>query len=537
MKNLKIIKKDPLRFLISGPAGSGILQLGEILSSALNSAGYFTQVYPEYPSRIRGGDNNIQIVVSSKPQIALSGKMDVILTMDEILKKAHSSELIPGGTILSSDDLKLFELEPMKSNPIVKNAFFAGLIWKICLQDEAILFSMIKKILQGKYVDLNLEAAHLGFQTETATQYKIKSARGKIVSKTGNEQFASSALDAKVEYASIYPMTPITSLLAFLAKTKIKMLIPEDEIFAAISTLGASYAGHRALTATSGGGFCLMGEAIGFSSMAEIPLVVILGQRTGPSSGMATYSSQADLNFAINSSHGEGQKIVFAPGDLAEISQLTQTAFNLADKFQIPVIILTDKFLSESIFSSAKAELDQIKIKIDRGKKTNLKKEYSRYADCKDGISPRAYPGDVAHLTNSYEHDEHGFSIDDSETRERMVLKRSRKIKNLPKGYSVFGKKTASKVIVSWGSTKIPILEFIFENKQYKFLHINRVWPFDENIKAELAGAKQIAVVENNSTGQMARIIESKMHVRVKSLLKDDGRPFFKEDLEKIKKL
>lgn len=527
-------KPDSLAIKITGPAGAGVMQVGELLSEALNSVGFFTLVYPEYPSRIRGGDNNIQIVISSKPNLSPRKKVEAVFALDKGLLALHKNELAPGGRGFDADSIGISKLPEVLANPIVKNTALAGFIWKFLSQDIEVLTAQIKKIFGKKFVALNIKAARAGFSLqERPARYELKGTKNKIFSATGNEVFASAAVEADVEYASIYPMTPITSIIAHLTESRVKMTIPEDEIFAALSTVGASYAGKRALTATSGGGFCLMTEAIGLSGMAEIPFVVILGQRTGPSSGFPTYTSQADLNFAINSSHGEFPKIVLAPGDLKEIAELTQIAFNLADKYQIPVIILTDKFLSESRFSTDR-QIDKIKIRIDKGKRyTPSSKIYNRYQLTRDGISPRAYPGETTFLTNSYEHDEYGFSTDSAKMRERMTAKRMAKLGNLTGGFEVYGAKKAEIIIVGWGSTKTELVDIADDFPKLKFIHVFRPWPFPEEIKSEIAKARKVIAIENNFSGQMAKIIENETGVETKKILKDNGRPFFREELIK----
>jgi 2-oxoglutarate ferredoxin oxidoreductase subunit alpha len=528
-------KTEIVRIKISGPAGSGILQVGEILSAAFTQAGLFVSTYAEYPSRIRGGDNNIELVVSSRPNATFSKKIDLIIALEDKLKEAHRSELATKGLIFSARDLGCSEHEEIKANPIIQNSFIAGFIWKLFFLSEKILLEKIKNTLAQKYLEMNLRAATLGFNSPLAVKtYDLVKTGKSLQVMTGNEVFSEAALLSEVEYVSIYPMTPITSLLANLSKSKVKIVMPEDEIFAVLSSIGASIAGKRALTATSGGGFCLMSEGIGFSSMAEVPLVVILGQRVGPSSGIPTYSSQADLEFAIHASHGELQRIVLAPGDLVEIKTLTQKAFNLADYYQIPVIILTDKFLSETSFSLEKKELDQVRVKINRWKRYKAGKEYLRYKDTQSGISPRAYLGETSFITNSYEHDEYGLSIDESSERVKMLSKRERKIKDLPEGYKVFGSKKAKKIVIGWGSTKGSLLGFVERRKDLKYIHINRPWPVSPKLSNEFAGATKIVVVENNSTGQLKKILEANFKIKAKSFLKDDGRPFFEEDLNEL---
>jgi 2-oxoglutarate ferredoxin oxidoreductase subunit alpha len=219
---------------------------------------------------------------------------------------------------------------------------------------------------------------------------------------------------------------------------------------------------------------------------------------------------------------------------LKEIIELTQEAFNLADKYQIPVIIMSDKYLSESRFSTS-IPIDKIKIKIDRGKRyARDSKIYSRYKITKDGVSARAYPGETAFLTNSYEHDEKGFSIDDAETRRKMVAKRAKKLGKLAGGFEVLGNKKSARIIVGWGSTKTQMMEFILNYPELKYIHIWRPWPFPEEIKNEIKKAQKVIVVENNFSGQMAKIIQNETGIEPDKILKDDGRPFFKEELAEL---
>lgn len=527
-------KKD-LVIKVCGPAGTGMMQLGEVLSSALNSAGFFTLTYPEYPSVIRGGDNNVQIVISEDENLAPREKVDFIFAMDEKLLDLHRGDLSKNAHAFDAKTLQIYELAEVKENPIVKNTVAAGFVWKVLGLDISILQDAIKNSFDEKYVDINLKAAEVGFGLKKANDlFSLKPKTQKIYGATANEVFAQAIIKADCRYASIYPITPINSLLGYLSKTDIKMVVPEDEIFAALSTIGASYAGIRSVTATSGAGFSLMTEAISFSSMAEIPLVIILGQRSGPSSGMPTFSGQTDLNLAINPGHGEFQKIVLAPGDLKETMTLGQESFNLAEKYQVPVIVLTDKYLSESRFSTTD-DFNKIEIKKDDGKRYSGIGDYKRYELTKDGISPRAFPGETTFITNSYEHDERGFSTDDKEMRDKMLGKREAKLKDLKGGFEVFGKEDAGVAIVGWGSTKNGILECLKNlQKNLKYIHVSRPWPISDDLKNELQKSSKIVVVENNRLGQLASLIEVQILRRVEKVGKDDGRPFFKEELVKL---
>jgi 2-oxoglutarate ferredoxin oxidoreductase subunit alpha len=336
-------------------------------------------------------------------------------------------------------------------------------------------------------------------------------------------------------FGAIYPMTPVNSILTLLAKEKIALFRPEDEIAGVTAAIGAAYAGERAMVATSGGGFSLMVEGLGMAGMTETPVVIVLGQRTGPSTGIATYSSQADLKFVINAGQGEFPRIVLTPGDLPELYRLGAEALNLAEMYQVPVILMTDKYLAESRFSEEENEIAKIKIKINRGKLAKIRdlRGYRRFKLTKDGISPRAFPGQTTFLTNSYEHDESGFSTDEAKTRTSMVEKRGKKLVDLESGLEFFGPKKAEVTLVGWGSTKGVLWEIANKNTGLNFLHLWRPWPFSREAGKILEKSKKVVVVESNYSGQMADIIEMKAGIKTERILKDDGRPFFKEELER----
>jgi 2-oxoglutarate ferredoxin oxidoreductase subunit alpha len=327
-----------------------------------------------------------------------------------------------------------------------------------------------------------------------------------ILNYSGNEALVEGILKAECGFAAIYPMTPINSILTMLSGLdKVEVFRPEDEIAGIMSALGASYAGKRAMVATSGGGFSLMVEGLGMAGMAEIPIVCVVGQRTGPSTGMATFSSQADLNFVINAGQGEFPRIVLAPGDIEECYRLGAEAFNLAEKYQVPVILLTDKYLAENRFSTDALGTF----------------EYKKF--------PRILPGEAIVRFNSYEHDELGFSSDDQENREKMMKKRMTKLSGLKGGFEIFGQ--GKKVLIGWGSTKTIILDYLRDHPEYCYLHVWRPWPFPAELTTILKDKEEITAIEGNYSGQLADLIEKHTFKKVKRILKDNGRPFFKEEI------
>lgn len=509
------------------------MQAGETFSKALNRLGFFTLVYPEYPSRIRGGDNNIQIVFSSEKFLAPQEKNDILLAFGRKNFNEHKNESSEG---FEAGDIGLNKIAEELENPMVLNTAGLGFLWGILGFELQALDEQIRRDFEKKETaKLNIKAARRGYGTGKSKSKSKRQAgmNQNIINLTGNEALVRGILAGECGFAAIYPMTPINAIQALLAKEKVILFRPEDEIAGIMAAIGASYAGKRAMVATSGGGFSLMVEGFGLSGMAEIPLVVVLGQRTGPSSGMATFSSQADLNFAINAGHGEFPRIILTPGDLPELYRLGAEAFNLAEVYQVPVVLMTDKYLAESRFSAEEKKL-KTQIIINRDKLQGKLENYQRYLLTPDGISPRAFPGQAAFLTNSYEHDEGGFSSDDAGNRRQMMAKRMKKLDNLPGGLEKYGPKEAKNTLVSWGSTKGVLLDFIGSHSDYNLIHFYRPWPFPEEGKSELKNCRRLISVEGNYSGQMADLIKSQTGLKVEKVLKDDGRPFYKEELERM---
>lgn len=360
-----------------------------------------------------------------------------------------------------------------------------------------------------------------------------------------NEAIAFGSISAGCKFFSAYPMTPINGLIAFMASAAEKYGFiykqPEDEISAINMAIGASFAGVRSLTATSGGGFALMTEAFGMAGMTETPLVVVMGQRPGPSSGLPTWTGQGDLNFMLNASQGEFLRFVLAPGDLEEAFEMTVEAFNLADKYQAPVIILIDKFLAESCQTTEMFKFDNVKI--DRGKILTPEQfakltDFKRYENTKDGISPRAMPGKGGpfFVANSYEHEEHGFSTESEKQITDMIEKRARKEvlaeAEMP-APTFFGPENAEYTFVGWGSTKAPMLEALKtlneSGNKANYLHFTHLSPLNgDKVLKILKSLKKTVLIEGNSTGQLGRLIMEKTGIRLqKRFLKYDGRPFF----------
>jgi 2-oxoglutarate ferredoxin oxidoreductase subunit alpha len=310
------------------------------------------------------------------------------------------------------------------------------------------------------------------------------------------------------------------------------------------------------MVATSGGGFALMSEGLGLAGVSETPLVLVNVQRPGPATGMPTWTDQGDLQFVLNTAQGEFPRIILAPGDVNECFYMTAQALNLAEKYQTPVIVLSDKFLAEG--SASVPLFEDRSITIERGKllpTTKALKNYRRYKITDDGISPRALPGTkgAIYWADSYEHTEDGFSTEEMSDRIAQVDKRARKLKTAARelaGANLYGSAKAKIMLVGWGSVKGPVLDAISmlpeaKARQIAFLHLNVLWPFPSEEVRKYLGKKgvflkkKIVLVENNSEAQLGKLLRQETGLEVdKKILRYDGRPFFADELaEQFKKL
>jgi 2-oxoglutarate/2-oxoacid ferredoxin oxidoreductase subunit alpha len=366
---------------------------------------------------------------------------------------------------------------------------------------------------------------------------------------SGNEAASVGAIKAGLKFVAEYPMTPSSSILSFMAANEYNYNIvvkhTEDEIAAVNMLCGSAMAGARSLTATSGGGFALMTEGLGMAGISETPFVIIESMRTGPSTGMPTYTEQSDLRFAIHASQGEFPRLICAPGDVDESFFETYKMFNLTDRTQTPGIILMDKHLSES--SKTTKPFDTSKLKIERGKlmtdaQMQNTKDFKRYLVTEDGISPRSIPGQPngLYVSTSYEHREDGFSDEEPHMRNAQVEKRARKLNAIREeevAPKIYGDKDADLTIVSWGSNKGMVLEAMKwlnkEGLKVNFMQILWIVPFPVKKIAEvLSKAKKTLMVEQNFEAQMKGLIREKTGIDIKNvLLKYDGRPFDPEEI------
>jgi len=521
---------------IAGPAGAGVKSAGLLLAQILNESGYFLKDYSEYPSLVRGGHNTYQISFSKGEVFGVYQKLDVLISLSAGHWQEHEKEMKKGGLIFTDNEgennLPLNEMSLQLGSRIYANTITLGLLVYLFALDKKLSLKIVSKHFGEN--ENNQRAFESGFKygennfSEIVSSEKVNSKKvsSEVVSSKiivdGNEAVGWGLYKAGLNLYAAYPMTPATGVLHFLAKNQdefnIKVVHPEDEIAAASIACGNCMAGGRSATGTSGGGFALMTESVSLAGAAEIGVVFYISQRPGPATGMPTWTSQGDLLFAVHSGHGEFPKIVLAPGDTKESFELAKDALNLANKYDVPVILLSDKNLSES--SSNVNDFALEKSVIIESKK------------------PIPGKGQKIKLYNSYEHDATGFSTESADIAKENADKRLKKIdkikKDLPKA-EFFGNEKAKKLIVCWGSVKGAVLEALkgMKNKEeFSVLQVKSMWPLEENLEKIINSFKEKILIENNSMAQLEMLLKSKMDVNFdKKILKYDGRPFFVEEI------
>ncbi len=520
-----------MQIKISGEAGSGIMSAGEILGRACSRCGLFVFASNDYPSLIRGGNNVFTLVVSDTPVLSLSSKTDLLVALDEKSIELHKKELSENHFLISGEILD----KSKEFGELSRNMVAVGAVFGLLNLDFGVLSGIIGEHFAGKpFLDVNVKAAKAGFDS-SKPEFEFKVKKSKQLFLSGNHSLALGAIKAGMKFAAIYPITPINPMLEYLAAKSLScgfvVEVPEDEISGILMALGASHCGVRSMVATSGAGFSLMVESLALAGMTETPIVIFYGQRAGPATGMPTKTEQSDLLFVRSAGHGEFARIVVAPGDVEECFDVSVRAFQLAEKFQLPVIVLTDKYLNECFQTVSSLKSD---VKVQRESFAVPKPGFKRYVFAVDGISPRSVPGqqDGVFDANSDEHDEFGFSSDNSVNRVKMVEKRFKKLdllrKELPKPI-LHGNENAKIIIVSWGSTKGPILSALEKFSDVSFLQLQYLVPFPD-ISGFIKG-KKVVVIENNKTGQLARLIREFCLIEPLLFNKFDGYQFTVDEL------
>ncbi len=533
-----------MNIVIGGEAGQGAfsveLELTEILSR-LDTHFFATK---HYMSRVRGGHNFHMIRIADHPVHALrGGKWDMIVALDDETERLHKPNLREGGVYLSRKMTKEIgaTAKEVFGKIVAGNSILVGVILAVigAIPDKAAEAAESGK---GEYLKAGFEFAA---RWKLTGALPVSATAGEHRKFDGNQALALGAILGGCQFMAGYPMTPATSILNYFSEAASGLPIhfeqAEDEIAAINMVLGASYAGVRSMAATSGGGFALMQEGVSLAGMTETPVVIAVSQRPGPATGLPTRTEQGDLNFVLHAGHGEFPRIIFAPGSIGEMIALTRASFELADRFQIPVFILTDQYFADSVQICE----EEIALDVGRREYREFDGTYKRYQFTEDGVSPLTFPGlsEALVKADSDEHDEEGKITEDPSLRVRMVDKRRRKIDLLRKEAvlpSFYGDRDAASFVLCWGSTKHIVKEaaerLAGEGIPAAVLHFGQVYPLTpEMVSPYRLEAKRLVGVENNAGGQFARLLKSELGLAVdRSVLKYDGDCFTVEELYQI---
>ena len=549
--------------LVGGAAGQGMDTFANILEKSLKRSGFHIFTHSDFMSRVRGGHNFMQIRFSDKPISTYTQKVDIIFALNEETVEIHESKLKKNGIIILDEKIskgKDFIHLPLEKtardlgNVRVSSTVGLASILKYFGLPKDETKKIIKEGFNEKIADVNLKALDAGYDL-IDTEHKLETKEDKSILINGNNAVALGAIAAGCRYYCGYPMTPSTGVLNYMALKSEEMGIVvdqvEDEVAALNMALGASYAGVRAMTGSSGGGIALMAEAFSLAGIIETPVVVINVQRPGPATGLPTRTEQADLRFMVHLGHGEFPKMVISLRNGEDAFYQTARAFNLAEKYQIPVVLLSDQNLADSMVTYNPFGFE--KISIDRclsGEEAIVEGErYKRYKYTEDGVSPRIIPGKIENqvvLVDSDEHDEYGNITESAEVRTKMVDKRARKFESLKKEVQepwLIGEEEPEHLIVAWGSLYGAVKEAVeklnLEGLSIGALVFGDIWPLPtEKLGKMHKKAKNLIAVEQNSTAQLDSLIREEMLIKCNhKILKYDGRAFLGEEIyDRLKK-
>jgi 2-oxoglutarate ferredoxin oxidoreductase subunit alpha len=472
-----------------------------LLSDTLIEDGYHVFNTRDYESVIRGGHNFNLVTFSDESVFSNESKIDILVCLDENTEKLHSKDLKKSGLVLKGSS---------------ENMFYAGKLFKLFCLPFQTLDNQLKKL--GKKYDENIANAKKGYEDEKKSFCKLEKRKIKEIKLMGGSKgIVDGAIESGLKFYYAYPMTPATPILFELAPRQLEIknlhvIELESEIAVIMAGLGSASVGAKTMVGTSGGGFDLMTEGLSMACQAEIPLVMYNASRPGPSTGVATYTSQGDLNLVLHAGHGECFRLVLAPGDPIECAEITSQAFYFSQKYKLPVIISSDKHLSESFYSMEEKPIIT---------KSASSTELIRY--------------------NSYEHTKTGEATENAEIIKPGFERRIKKEKEIEqearkfKIFKVFGKKESKNLIIGYGSTKGAILDAI-KDLDCKFIQVLYLSPFpSQEIERELKQAKKVLVIENNATSPFSELIRQKTGFLVEQknkILRYDGRPFFSDELK-----
>jgi 2-oxoglutarate ferredoxin oxidoreductase subunit alpha len=559
------IKFSDLSIVLSGEAGQGLKTLEVIFAKTAKASGFHVFTYTEFMSRIRGGNNTTEIRVSSEPCSAFIDRIDIAVSLQKDGLKRIEHRLTESTIVIGDENaidtrfhgrehvhiVPLDKLAKESGGALFLNTVILGMLCALMCMERTMALQILKANIKRKDPDIlskNETAFGKGYETgEKIHAYgKLQCgvpSRASVADDHlmyGADAIGIGALAGGCNFISSYPMSPGTAILEFLAKQSADFGVvveqAEDEIAAINMAIGSWYAGGRAMVTTSGGGFALMEEGVSLAGAIESPVVIHIGQRPGPATGLPTRTEQADLNLALYAGHGEFPRIIFAPADYHDGIELTCKAFNLADKYQVPVFVLTDQYFLDSSYNVPGIDLSTCKEEkfiVETGA------DYKRYAVTGNGISPRGIPGNGKGIVcvDSDEHDEGGYITEDFGVRTTMVDKRSRKLKALiieaiePR---FVGPRLYKNILVGWGSTFNTLCEALKQSgrEDTALLHFSQVYPVSSSALPWLEKANNRVIVENNATAQFGALLTRETGLSFQQkVLKYNGMPFPVEEL------
>lgn len=570
--------KSQISWKVGGQQGEGIESTGEIFATAMNRQGYYLYGYRHFSSRIKGGHTNNKIRVSSKPVRAISDDLDILIAFDQETIEVNYHEMFEGSIIIADEKAKPQNPEDSKAQlvslpftgvakelgtALMKNMVAVGATCAVMDLDTKVFESLIKDLFGKKgesVVDLNIQALNEGYRLMSEQMDDLQSehtleptdSEGHLFM-IGNDAIGLGAVAAGVRFMAAYPITPASEIMEYMIDRLPALggtvIQTEDEIAACTMAIGSNYAGVRSFTSSAGPGLSLMMESIGLSGMTETPLVIVNTQRGGPSTGLPTKQEQSDLMQMIYGTHGDIPKIVLAPTSASDAFYLTVEAFNLAEEYQCPVILLSD--LQLSLGKQTVESLDYSKVEIRRGalvegdlEKQEDKAYFKRYALTDSGISPRILPGTKGgiHHVTGVEHDEEGKPSESAENRQKQMDKRMRKTAQLLIDEPVESNEKyeeADILYVGFISTAGAIEEAISrldqQNVKVNHIQIRQLHPFPTDVVQEAFNkAKKVVVAEHNYQGQLSNIIKMNINHQNKIInqTKYDGTPFLPHEIE-----
>ena len=563
-----------ISIVLCGAAGQGIQTVESLLTKTLKKSGFYVFATREYMSRVRGGVNSTTIRVSSKPVRAFIDRIDILIPLSEqavphLRRRISPQTLIIGENrfinaltdILSEKVAIPFEeLSKSIGGKIYANIIALGVIIQMLKANLSILHSLLSENFKSKgetVIENNIKAANKGYETAEVfinnhtimREFEIERVP-EVVNDyiiDGRQAIGLGAIAGGCNFACFYPMAPSTGIGTFLAQHALEfdMIVDqsEDEISVINKALGASYAGARAFVSTAGGGFSLMSEGVSLAGMTELPIVIVVGMRPGPATGMPTRTCQEDIELVLYAGAGFFPKVIFAPGSIEDAFLLTQRAFNITQKYHIPVFILTDQYIVDSYYNINSLNIDSLEIN-----KNIVKTDpsYERYKFTESGISPRGVPGygDGLVDADSHSHTESGEITEDSTIRKKSVQKRFKKLGLLRKEAippEFIGSKDCKYLVVSWGSNYYLIKEALEKlgRDDVGFLFFRQVYPVHKDVFDYLIKAEIKIAIEQNPTGQFAKLLENETHINMNHrILKHSGYTFSVEEIhDRLKKL